>query len=277
MTTHQLLVPGGHLAYEVHEPSAGGASGLTVLAVPGMGDLRGSYRHLVPALVGAGHRVVVTDLRGHGDSATTFDGYGTPQTAADVTALLEHLGPAVVLGSSMGAAAGVVAAAGRPDLVRGLVLLGPFVRNPPAGAALRLAMRVAMTPPWGRLVWKAYLPTLFAGRTPDDHAAYLAEVVGALRDRGRARAFSLTTRTSHERAEASLDAVRAAGVPVLVVMGERDPDFDSPADEAAWIADRLAARTLMVPEAGHYPHSQRADLVAPAVLAELARLDASAP
>ena len=102
MTTQLLHRPEGRLAYEVHAPQ-GPTSGLTVLAVPGMGDLRASDRHLVPPLVAAGHRVVTTDLRGHGDSDATFSSYGDENTASDVVALLNHLGPAVVPGSSMGA------------------------------------------------------------------------------------------------------------------------------------------------------------------------------
>jgi pimeloyl-ACP methyl ester carboxylesterase len=43
-----------------------------VVLVPGMGDLRASYRFLAPALKEAGHRVACTDLRGHGDSDAMF-------------------------------------------------------------------------------------------------------------------------------------------------------------------------------------------------------------
>jgi pimeloyl-ACP methyl ester carboxylesterase len=58
---------------------------------------------------------------------------------------------------------------------------------------------------------------------------------------------------------------------VLVVMGELDPDFPNPAEEASWIAERLGGDVLMVPEAGHYPQSQRPDIVNPAVVAFLNR------
>ena len=267
MSTHLLSRPEGRIAYDVPEPTSGTTAGSTVLTVPGMGDLRTSYRHLVPGLVAAGHRVVTTDLRGHGDSDTTFAAYGDEPTADDVVALLEEVGPAVVTGSSMGAGAAVIAAAHRPDLVRGLVLLGPFVRDPAVGAATRLAMRLALAPPWAAWTWKAYLPTLYSGRRPDDHDGYVRDVVAAVRRPGYGRAFSRTTRTSHALAEQLAPQVQA---PTLVVMGELDPDFASPADEAAWVAGQLHGRVVMVPEAGHYPHAQRADLVVPAVLEHLA-------
>ena len=99
----------GRIAYDVT------GSGPLVVAVPGMGDLRSSYRHLAPALVAAGFRVATMDLRGHGDSDTTFAAYDDPAAASDVIALIEHLGgPALVIGNSMGAAAAVIAAAENP-------------------------------------------------------------------------------------------------------------------------------------------------------------------
>ena len=132
-----------------------------------MGDLRAGYRFLAPALRAAGYRVACTDLRGHGDSDATFTSYGDEETAGDVIALLEELGgPAVVVGNSMGAGAAALAAAERPELVSGLVLAGPFVRNPKTSAMRRLLLRVAMAPPWAAISWKSYLPKLYAVRGP---------------------------------------------------------------------------------------------------------------
>jgi pimeloyl-ACP methyl ester carboxylesterase len=113
------------------------------------------------------------------------------------------------------------------------------------------------------VVWKSYLPTLYAGRRPADFSAYRDQVVASLRRPGYAQAFSLTTRTSHALAEAQLATIK---VPVLVVMGEQDPDFPDPAAEAGWIAQATHAQVVMVPEAGHYPQSQRPDITTAAVL-----------
>jgi pimeloyl-ACP methyl ester carboxylesterase len=55
-------------------------------------------------------------------------------------------------------------------------------------------------------------------------------------------------------------------------MGERDPDFPDPSEEATWIAQTLNASVVMVPEAGHYPQSQQPELAAEAVLDFLATL-----
>jgi len=256
--TSYLTRPEGRIGYDI------GGGGPLVLLVPGMGDLRAAYRFLAPALREAGYRVACTDLRGHGDSDSTFTSYGDTETAADLIALIEELGgPAIIAGNSMGAAAAVLAAAQRPELVSGLVLIGPFVRNPAASAMQRIALRAAMARPWAAISWKSYLPKLYAGRRPDDFDEYRGQIVASLRRPGYAKAFSLTTRTSHAPAEARLADVTA---PVLVVMGEQDPDFPDPRAEADWISRALRAEVVMVPEAGHYPQSQRPDITTAAIL-----------
>jgi pimeloyl-ACP methyl ester carboxylesterase len=256
--TSYVSCPEGRIGYDV----AGGGS--LVVLVPGMGDLRAGYRFLAPALRAAGYRVACTDLRGHGDSDTTFTSYGDAETAGDVLALIGELGgPAVVVGNSMGAGSAVLAAAQRPGLVCGLVLVGPFVRNGKTSAMRRLVLRVAMAPPWAAISWKSYLPKLYAGRRPADFGEYRDQVIASLRRPGYAKAFSRTTRTSHDPAQARLADVTA---PALVVMGEQDPDFPDPRAEADWIARALRAQVLMVPEAGHYPQSQRPGITTGAVL-----------
>jgi pimeloyl-ACP methyl ester carboxylesterase len=257
-----LTRPGGRIAYDID------GSGPLVVLIPGMGDLRATYRFLAPALREAGNRVATTDLRGHGESDTTFASYGDVETAEDIAALVTEVGgPAVLVGNSMGAGAAAIVAAEHPELVAGLVLVGPFVRNPHVSAAQRILMRAAMARPWVATVWNMYLPKLYAGQRPADFDSYRKEVVGNLRRPGHAAAFSRTTHTSHAPAEAKLGDISAA---VLVVMGDKDPDFPDPQAEATWIAQTLHADVVMVPEAGHYPQSQQPAITAEAILAFLA-------
>src|SRR3712207_2030452 len=92
--------PEGRIAYDVT------GSGPLVVCIPGMGELRSAYRFTAPALAAAGFRVATMDLRGHGDSDTTFTRYDDVAAGEDALALVEHLGgPAVLLGNSMGAGA----------------------------------------------------------------------------------------------------------------------------------------------------------------------------
>jgi len=258
-STQYLARPEGRIAYDRQ-----GIGPLLVL-VPGMGELRSSYRHLTPLLVAAGYTVVTSDLRGHGDSDTTFTSYGDVETAGDIRALIDHLGEsAVIVGNSMAAGAAVIVAAEHPDQIDGLVLVGPFVRNPPANAFVTALFRAMMVPLWIAPVWKAYMPTLYAGRKPDDFEQYRTAVIGSIKRKAYGKAFSLTTQQiDHDPAEAKLSAVRA---PAIVIMGEKDSDFSDPAAEARFIGDTLDARVVMVPEAGHYPQAQQPQVTADAVL-----------
>lgn len=266
--TGTLARPGGTIAYDVQ------GSGPLVVCLPGMGELRSSYRFNVPALVDAGFRVATMDLRGHGGSDASFADYDDVAAGSDALVLVEQLGgPAVLVGSSMGAGASAWAAADSPSLVSGLALLGPFVRNPPTNPLLALAFRVAMTWPWAPAVWSMYLPSLYPSRKPDDFASYRDEVRASMRRPGHARAFAATTRTTHAPVEARLDEVHA---PALVVMGEADPDFKDPAAEAEWVANRLTAEKLLVPGAGHYPHAEYPEVVNPALVDFCRRVTASA-
>jgi pimeloyl-ACP methyl ester carboxylesterase len=245
------------IAYDVQ------GRGPLVVLVPGIGDLRSTYRFTVPHLIAAGYTVVTTDLRGHGDSDATFAEYGSEVTAGDIAALIRELGePATIIGNSMAAGSAVIVAAEHPELVTGLVLVGPFVRNPKNSAFALAFFRLLMARPWAAAAWSAYLPTLYAGTKPRDFAEYRKAITAALKRPGHTRAFSLTTRVNHARAEASIAAVTA---PTLVIMGEKDPDFSDPQGEAQWIAGAFSGSAIMIPDAGHYPHSQQPDQVASAI------------
>src|SRR3981081_2406343 len=257
-STVYLARPGGRIGYDIS------GEGPLVILVPGMGDLRTGYRFLAPSLREAGYRVGGTDLRGDGASGATFASYGDVETAGDVIALIEELKePAVVVGNSMGAGAAAFAAAQRPELGRGLGLVGPFRRSLKVGASQRIVLRGAVARPWAALTWKAYLPKLYAGRRPADFDEYRALVVASIRRRGYAKSFSLTTRTDHAPVAALLGQVAA---PTLVVMGEQDPDFKDQRAEAEWIAQAMHGEVVMVPQAGHYPQSQRPDITTEAIL-----------
>jgi pimeloyl-ACP methyl ester carboxylesterase len=273
LDTAYLVRPEGRLAYDVQ------GSGALVVCLPGMGDLRQTYRYLVPTLVEAGYRVATLDIRGHGESDVTFSAYDDDALAADALALVDELTTdgesVVVVGNSMGAAATAIAAAERPEKVRGVVLLGAFLREPRVSRATTMLMRILMWPGWARFMWKSYLPKLYAGRKPDDFQAYRAAIIEALKQRGKTKAFSITTRSTHDAADAAAPSVQA---PALVVMGTLDPDFKDPRAEADWIAAAVSgpAQVLMVEDCGHYPQSQAPDVVAPAVVSFLSELPADA-
>ncbi|WP_043631297.1 alpha/beta fold hydrolase [Nonomuraea candida] len=82
----------------------------------------------------ARHRVFALDLRGHGASDRPGE-YPLPEMAEDVAALLDHLGlgPAVVIGHSLGGVVSYLLAMSHPDRVGGLVLEDPPPARPLTG------------------------------------------------------------------------------------------------------------------------------------------------
>ncbi len=261
--------PEGRIAFDV------AGDGPLVVCVPGMGDVRSNYRYVTPPLVAAGYRIATMDLRGHGDSDTTFTRYDDLATGSDVLALIDQLGgPAVIIGNSMGAGAAAWAAAEAPHAVAGLILVGPFVRNPPTSALKTLMFRLALIRPWGPAIWNAYIPKLYPGRPPTDLDLHREEIRHSLHRPGGWAAFAATTHTSHEPVDKRLDEVH---VPTLVIMGDHDPDFDDPGAEARYVAERLHGQALIVAGAGHYPHAEYPEVVNPAIAAFLARVTLAAP
>lgn len=269
-THHHLSRPGGTLAFDER------GDGPPVVMLPGLGDLRQQYRFLAPALAAAGMRAVTVDLRGHGASSVGWDAYGAEPGAADVIALIEQLGtgPAVVVGNSFGAAIAVVAAAERPDLVSGLVLIGPFVRHHERPWPMRAAIDLMTRGPWRVPVWGRFYDSLYTTARPVDHAQHRAALLANLREPGRFDALRGMLQRDDRPVEARLARVRA---PSLTVMGSADPDFPDPAAEARTVATALRGELLMVDGVGHYPHVEAPTATNPAIVTFARRVHAERP
>lgn len=254
--------PDGRLAYDVT------GEGPLVVATPGMGDLRQTFRFLRADLVAAGYRVATVDLRGHGESSVGWADHSETAVADDLIALAQHLGRsgerAVLVGNSYSGGAAVVAAARGPELFAGLVLSGAFVRDVPQNAVQRAAGWLISRAPLGRPLWNAYVPSLYPSSKPADFGEYHRALKANLAEPGRFAAVAAMAGAGHRAAEAALPSVSA---PALVVMGTKDPDFPDPAAEARLTAESLGARAdvVLVDGAGHYPHAERPDVVSPAV------------
>ena len=257
--TSYLSRPEGRIGYDV------AGDGALVVLVPGMGDLRAGCRFLAPGLRAAGYRVACTDLRGHGDSDTTFAllrrrgnswrchrpdrGTRRPGGRGGQLDGRRGRGPRRRAATRAWSAAwcwsGRSSATARPARCSAFCCAWPWHRHGRPSPGSRTCP--SCTPAGGQRIsastatrsWRA-----FAGRDT--------------RRRSRAPRAPATTRR-----EARLADVTA---PALVVMGEQDPDFPDPRAEADWIARALRAQVVMVPEAGHYPQSQRPDITTGAVL-----------
>jgi pimeloyl-ACP methyl ester carboxylesterase len=258
MTTKYLTQGNGKIAYD----DAG--AGPLVVCVPSMGDVRGEYRFLIPQLVEAGYRVVNMDVRGLGETSVAWDDYTVAGVGTDIVALIRGLeaGPAIVVGTSMAAGAAVWAAAEAPELIRGMILVGAFVRGD-GNWLLEVLFSVMFARPWGPSMWVKYFSTLFPSRKPDDFAEYTAALRANLKEPGRQETLLAMIRASKRASEDRIPQIKQ---PVLVLMGSKDPDFKAPETEAKWVAEHLNGTYIMIEGAGHYPHAEIPEITAPLML-----------
>jgi pimeloyl-ACP methyl ester carboxylesterase len=195
-------------------------------------------------------RVVGLDARGHGRSGARGP-WSTERMASDVLDVLADLGPAVVIGHSMGGLHGLVAAARCPELVRALVVEDMGVDFRGHSAADALAWFTTLPQPFPALaaVRRAF------GYPRAEFGEYMTECVEE-----RADGYHLIARVEHTTAIAAewaecdhWAAVASVGCPALLVEAEESV---VPEGQMARMAARMSRAThVRVPGAGHLVHA----------------------
>lgn len=104
---------------------SGPENGLPILFLHGSGQTRQSWGKALSEGARRGYRTIAMDLRGHGDSEWSPDGYyELGLFADDLTTVLRGFAAApIVVGASLGGLAGMLTAACTPELLRALVLV----------------------------------------------------------------------------------------------------------------------------------------------------------
>lgn len=188
----------------------------------------------IATLTGAGRRVIAPDNRGHGRSSKLYDpaDYHTSRMADDVRALLEHLrlGPADVMGYSMGARIAAFLAYEYPAKVRSIVL-GGLGKHLIDGMGLSENIAVALEAPTLADVAdpQARAFRSFAEQTRSDRRALAACIRGS-------------------RQTLTREQVQKIRVPTLIAIGSRDDIAGSAEDLAVLMPD---ARALIIPGRDH--------------------------
>jgi pimeloyl-ACP methyl ester carboxylesterase len=249
------------LAYEI------AGSGATILCLPGMGDLRQEYDRLAPALVAAGFRVMVADLRGHGDTSVGWHQYDVPALASDIERLLdaENIEKALLIGCSISGASTAYFTAHHPERVAGLVGLSPIRRVPFSGlkgVLMSLILHGMLAKPWGVSAWGIYYRSLYPSVPPDDLDAYVERLKANLREPGRFAAVKAMAFAGREP-----DCLSTIRLPVLDFISTADPDYDNPQAEAEWLQSMMPQDEVhLLVGLGHYPHREQPDLILPRLL-----------
>eukprot|EP00978_Attheya_sp_CCMP212_P040506 scaffold221617_cov46-Attheya_sp.AAC.1 len=263
-TTIRIERPEGTLVADKY------GSGPAMVLVPGIGDLRSSYRQLAPLLVEAGYTVYNLDLRGHGDSDATFSTYTTEDIANDVLALMdqENISESVFIGNSVGGGAAAWANILAPEKIKSMVLLGPFVRDPSGFKFMKLLLPVLFARPWGAFMWMKFRNTLFV-TLPSDHEEVSSKLRATLSDPKRLYALRTMLGASKANITARLGEVNGNA---LIIMGDKDPDFPDPPSEAQEIAKLLTGADTsveVVAASGHYVQTEHPEKVSALIVSFL--------
>jgi pimeloyl-ACP methyl ester carboxylesterase len=152
--------------------------------------------------------------------------------------------------------------------VSGVVLLGPIVRDLKMPWYAMRALKIGFAGPWRVWFWTAYWNSLFPTHKPADQGQVKTAITENLHEPGRMAALRAMVVLSEADTAAIVPQSR---VPALVVMGTRDPDFPDATAEARLLASELHAESLIIDGAGHYPHTEMPERVAPKLLSFIAQ------
>ncbi|MCX5064617.1 alpha/beta hydrolase [Micromonospora lupini] len=300
VTALSRLVPDGVVRHQLTRESgrrlrwveAGGAEPAVVL-ISGAGEVALDWAVVLPTLAETS-RVIAYDRAGLGASdpvsRLTLD-----SQVRDLVALLDHVGPAVLVGHSWGGLLAELTALARPDRTRGVVLVDPFHED--TTAQVPLALRVSSSLVLGALpVLKAIglfnriaanVGRELARRCTDDPTTQAVVTAAYVASYGT-YAQVATIRAENRLANACTGEVRAAravsavpDVPMRVLTATRG----KPAalqQRSRDLAERTAALFARgvhreVPDSGHYIHKEQPAAVVDAVRAVRAEADRDTP
>ena len=212
--TQSVRLGGVDVAYREH------GSGPRIVLIHGLGQDHGIWATVQDQL--ADYTTLAYDVRGHGASSLgNADGTIT-QLGRDLIEYLEHFGPAISVGFSLGGSIVLWAAAERPELFVGVVVVAT---SSVVGSAAAKAMeeRIAKFEGGDSEEIRAILFEDTVAQLAD--SAFDADALTATRIRaiGDARGYLNAARAVHGMHEDSLNPLlNRIQNPVLVVSGERD-------------------------------------------------------
>lgn len=220
-------------------------------------------------------RCFAVDQRGHGLSDKPDSGYGAAAYSEDVLALIETLdaGPAVIVGHSLGARNGVVAATLRPDLVSAVVAIDftPFIETEVLDA-LEARVIAGDRSFASREEIEDYLRDRYAMMPPEAirRRAYSAyqETGSGLRPLASPKAMAQTAAGLREDLE---PAFRAVNRPVLMMRGAVSKLVSAAAfEKTRKLRPDLPA--LVVEDTDHYVNEEKPEVVSRAILDFVAKV-----
>ena len=203
-----------------------------------------SWKGLLKYLDLTGLRAILVDLRGHGRSDQTPDGYSTEQFASDVFAVADHsnVDKLVVVAFSMSAKWALWMACTEPGRVSGQVLIAP-------APATGLPITEEMLQHWLKCAQESTSWARFIrGFTKEEISADVLEEY--FKDVSTTSRYALTGTFHMCRTGEFADRLKALETPTLVVGGIHDPMFP-PQFLREQVTAAIAKARLALIDAGH--------------------------
>ena len=256
----------GRLSFDVHD--AGPAGGPPVVLLHGFPQDSTCWSGVAPLLHDAGLRTVALDQRGYspGASPRPSAAYRLEHLASDVLHLLDHTGPAHIVGHDWGGGVAWALGAWAPERVRSLTVLstphpralwGSLVRSDQALRSWYIALVQVPALPEA-LLGRRLEPALERSGLPHDDAARYAE---RMRDRSTLRSALAWYRAL----PLSRRLVGDVTVPTTFVWGTRDVALGRWAAEHTEAHVRAPYRFVEL-DAAHWLPETRSEDVAAAVV-----------
>ncbi|MFJ5535467.1 alpha/beta fold hydrolase [Streptomyces sp. NPDC093261] len=260
-----LVATGVTISYD----DLGSPAGVPVLLIHGHPFNRSMWRPQVDALVAAGYRVVVPDLRGYGQSTVVPGATLLSDFAQDLAGVLSHIGTerAVVVGLSMGGQIAMEFHRRHPERVAALVLADT---SPVAETEQGRGFRNALADRLLAEGMEGYAAEVIDKMIAPHHVTGLPEVAGHVLDMMRGTAPAGAAAALRGRAERPdyRRTLRDVRVPTLVMVGS--DDTYTPVEQAELVHGLVTGSTLaVVDDAAHLPNLEQPERFNAALLAFL--------
>ncbi len=258
---------GGAVHYQLRGPS----QAPLVVLVHGFSVPLYVWEPTASALEEAGYRVLSYDLYGRGYSARPVAEYDLDLFDTQLEELLAALdieGPFTLAGLSLGGPVATHYARTHRDQINGVILIAPEVSQVQTGEIFPLNLPLVGEYLMSAVMEPLVLPGLQTADFlhPESYPDWEARYRVQLQYRGTGRALLSTIRHLTELDPAiEYQGLRETGLPVLLVWGKEDQTIS--AGDIETLQDLLPDLELLVVEnAGHLPHIERADLINPRII-----------